>query len=591
MQNGETDPELLIQRVRAEVRRRKLALETSPVADREAASDSVPETIIAPATPQMPPGQPEQSDQLRGARLALERARSKQKKVRRWLPIIRRIRRNQGAINDSLIDAVQGHLDMLQAHFDTFQSFRGTFADLFSGLDHKLAKIREFIRTQERQTTKEQRQLQEFQQRLDEIRADAQKQQEHAARIESRLSAHQEQQKQELTEIQAFIAAQQKQTAEEHRQFDEQQRQIFDLTSKLIAYQEETGTRALRTTEQQQQHERRLSEIQAFIVAQQEQTKEVHRQFEQRQKETASVESRLNEHQEQQKQELIEIRDFIQAQQKQTAGEQRQLEDSQKQLSEIRTSILPNATLLRERINALQGSFDVVLDHFAKRKRPLSPSAARSLSEELQHQTTDDFYVAFENQFRGSREMIKERLTFYLPIIRETKGRTGDVAALDLGCGRGEWLELLKENGFDARGVDLNRAMVEECRSHGLEVECADANAYLRTVSSNSLSLITGFHIVEHLHFAELLDLLRQSFRVLRTDGCAIFETPNPECLRVTNYSFFLDPTHRSPIPQELLSFVAKEVGFNHIQIERLQPHFEEGILKGYLDYAGIFTK
>src|SRR5947209_2669841 len=99
MQNGETDPKLLLQQVRAEVRRRKLALDASAVGHREAASDSVPE-IIALAPPQMPSGQPQQKGYLSGALPALERARSKQKKVRRWLPIIRRIRRNQGAIND-----------------------------------------------------------------------------------------------------------------------------------------------------------------------------------------------------------------------------------------------------------------------------------------------------------------------------------------------------------------------------------------------------------------------------------------------------------------------------------------------------------
>ena len=242
-------------------------------------------------------------------------------------------------------------------------------------------------------------------------------------------------------------------------------------------------------------------------------------------------------------------------------------------------------------MNALQNSFDLLLDHFARRKRPLPEPAARSLSEELQHQATDNFYVAFENQFRGSREVIKERLTFYLPIVQETKARTGDGTALDLGCGRGEWLELLKENAFEGRGVDLNSGMVQECRSRGLEVECADANAYLRALPSGSLSLITGFHIVEHLPFAALLDLLLQSFRVLRAEGRAIFETPNPECLQVTNYRFFLDPTHRNPIPQELLCFIARYTGFGDARVERLHPYLEEEVLKGYGDYAGIFTK
>jgi hypothetical protein len=204
MQSNEPDPELLLQRMLDEVRQRKLGLSGSALAHRKIASSVEPESIIPPTVPQMSHGQLEQRDHLRGALLALQRARSKQQKVRRWLPIIRRIRRNQGAINDSLIDAVQGHLDALQ-------SFRSTFA----GFEHKLTKIGEFILDQKRQNAEQQRQLRDSQDQLSEIRASLRQQQHDSLSIEARLSGHEEQQKRELTKIWDLIKPKVKQKAEE----------------------------------------------------------------------------------------------------------------------------------------------------------------------------------------------------------------------------------------------------------------------------------------------------------------------------------------------------------------------------------------
>jgi len=298
---------------------------------------------------------------------------------------------------------------------------------------------------------------------------------------------------------------------------------------------------------------------------------------------------------------LVEIQKFITEQQRQTIDEQRQLEELQRQLTEFRSSVQEDRTktptqaeinFVREKVNILQGSFAVLQEHLLKdAKRSLSKTGARSLQKDLKSHETDAFYFAFENQFRGDREQIKERLRFYIPIILETKNTTGTAAAIDVGCGRGEWLELLREHGFEGSGVDLNACMIEECRSRGLQVECGDAIAYLRGIPAASLSIVTGFHIVEHLTLDQLLDLFRESFRVLHARGKAIFETPNPECSKVATYSFFLDPTHRNPIPQELLCFAARQAGFGATRVERLQPYSENGVFKGYLDYSGIFTK
>ena len=188
---------------------------------------------------------------------------------------------------------------------------------------------------------------------------------------------------------------------------------------------------------------------------------------------------------------------------------------------------------------------------------------------------SEDFYLRFEARFRGSVSSIKQRLEAYLPVL-DLLGRDGDgFEALDLGSGRGEWLELLSERGWRVYGVDSNSAMAGECRSRGLEVEQGDALAHLRGLPENSLWLISGFHIVEHLPFELLQELLAQALRVLRPGGVVIFETPNPENLLVGAHTFYLDPTHQRPIPPALLSFLAEDCGYESYDIVRLHPRDE----------------
>ncbi|MHC5938413.1 class I SAM-dependent methyltransferase, partial [Nostoc sp.] len=113
----------------------------------------------------------------------------------------------------------------------------------------------------------------------------------------------------------------------------------------------------------------------------------------------------------------------------------------------------------------------------------------------------DAFYVAFEEQFRGSRESISNRLKVYLPLIAEANTGKPESPILDVGCGRGEWLELLQETGYTARGLDINRIMVEQCKARGLEVIEKNVLSYLQSLPDSSLGAVTGFHIIEHLPF------------------------------------------------------------------------------------------
>ena len=184
----------------------------------------------------------------------------------------------------------------------------------------------------------------------------------------------------------------------------------------------------------------------------------------------------------------------------------------------------------------------------------------------------DSFYVAFENRFRGPRNDIKKRIEFYLPFVRKSRAGTSARPILDVGCGRGEWLELLKEHKLVARGVDINKVMIAQCEARGLKVDLRDALAYLRSLRAKSLGAITGFHIIEHLPFEMLLDLFRQARRVLKPGGLVIFESPNCKNLVVGAANFYIDPTHRNPVFPETAEFMLASQGFEKIRLEYLTP-------------------
>ncbi|HEY9502494.1 MAG TPA: class I SAM-dependent methyltransferase, partial [Pyrinomonadaceae bacterium] len=184
----------------------------------------------------------------------------------------------------------------------------------------------------------------------------------------------------------------------------------------------------------------------------------------------------------------------------------------------------------------------------------------------------DALYVAFENQFRGSRELIKERVRVYLDDVRGAGAVTADSPILDLGCGRGEWLELVNENGLAGEGVDSNAIMVSACQERGLRVTEGDALEYLRALPAESRGAITAFHLIEHLEFQVLVQLLRESFRVLRPGGLAIFETPNPDNVLVGSNGFYYDPTHLHPLPKEYSRFMLQSVGFSDVVARPLNP-------------------
>jgi SAM-dependent methyltransferase len=250
------------------------------------------------------------------------------------------------------------------------------------------------------------------------------------------------------------------------------------------------------------------------------------------------------------------------------------IRDSLTSLGEARMIELERANLrLQTHLNMQERRLSLLLEEARRRlPEPFSREQLQALAEEEQH-TLDGLYVSFEDRFRGSRGDIKDRLRVYFPILEEAKLDTDDRLILDLGCGRGEWLELLNEQGFRGRGVDVNRVLIEQCRQQGLEVVESDALAYLRSLPDSSLGAVTGFHILEHLAFDIMIKLLDETVRVLKPGGVAIFETPNPENVLVGSYTFYLDPTHRNPLPSAIIKFLGEARGLCRVQIMHLHPH------------------
>ncbi len=183
----------------------------------------------------------------------------------------------------------------------------------------------------------------------------------------------------------------------------------------------------------------------------------------------------------------------------------------------------------------------------------------------------DGFYRSFEEKYRGPYELIKNRLSVYSVLLQFITRIYQNPEALDLGCGRGEWLDILKEQGISGKGVDIDEEMMAGARKRGLEAIHADAAEYLKSLPDQSLALISAFHLVEHLPFSQLQMLVEQSLRVLKPGGILIMETPNPDNIAVGTSRFYLDPTHHRPIPSKLLSFVPEFYGYGRVKIIHLQ--------------------
>jgi O-antigen chain-terminating methyltransferase len=181
-----------------------------------------------------------------------------------------------------------------------------------------------------------------------------------------------------------------------------------------------------------------------------------------------------------------------------------------------------------------------------------------------------DFYRAFEDRHRGSREAIAQRHRVYLPFLAALREMDLPARLVDLGCGRGEWLQLARGEGWQVQGVDADEGMLAACRAAGLDARHGDALEYLRGMADASAGVVSAFHVAEHLPFETLRALVAEAMRVLAPGGLLVLETPNPENLVVGSSAFYMDPTHVRPLPPLLLAFAAEYAGFARTTTLRL---------------------
>ncbi|MDQ6797969.1 MAG: methyltransferase domain-containing protein [Actinomycetota bacterium] len=235
-------------------------------------------------------------------------------------------------------------------------------------------------------------------------------------------------------------------------------------------------------------------------------------------------------------------------------------------LSEAQT----NATEMSEELSRSkqrQRSQQSLVELFLREVRRSQPAAPDTQTLVDLPDGNDELYQALEDTFRGSFDEVKERLAEYVPDVQKvaSKGRV-----LDLGTGRGEWLELMAEAGVDAYGVDTNALAIERCQRRNLDVVDAELLQHLSGLPDSSLGAITGFHIAEHLPFEVLLELVDHCARVLAPGGLVVFESPNPVNVSVGSATFYLDPTHLRPLHPLLVEFLLKARGFDEVEVRYL---------------------
>jgi SAM-dependent methyltransferase len=215
---------------------------------------------------------------------------------------------------------------------------------------------------------------------------------------------------------------------------------------------------------------------------------------------------------------------------------------------------------LRDRLEALGEEVRAVRGTLETGAPP--PEVAKSAARAA----TDSHYTAFENRYRGTRDEIRERLLPYLEMLDNQS------PIVDLGCGRGELLGLLKTHGLTARGVEGNAQAVRECRQAGLDVVQGDLVDFLRAEGEGCLGAVVAIQVVEHLPPAVLQSMLEQAHRALRPAGLLVLETVNPRSVIGFLEVFNRDLTHEKPLHPDTLRFLAAAAGFSDVRVELRSP-------------------
>lgn len=266
-----------------------------------------------------------------------------------------------------------------------------------------------------------------------------------------------------------------------------------------------------------------------------------------------------------------DLRDTLHSQFRQEAAAQSQaLQEMHAQLRPALDLLGQHSTVTRERVSRAERKLRRIL-HALGADQPQDGQAGPQPVEErpalplLELEPAFD-YAGFEERYRGSEEDIKERQRIYVPYF---EGREN---VIDIGCGRGEFLELLRESGITARGVDLDLDMVLLCREKGLDVAMEDAFAYLEALPNGSVGGIFAAQVIEHLHPRRVIELVKLCCRKLEPGGHLILETPNPKCLMVFAESFYKDPSHVQPVHPDTMKFLFEAVGLHEVELRFSAP-------------------
>jgi SAM-dependent methyltransferase len=268
--------------------------------------------------------------------------------------------------------------------------------------------------------------------------------------------------------------------------------------------------------------------------------------------------------------ELTEIRDQrLDPVERRADSLETSLRDASAEIGRLRDDVFPASVA---RSDALLERLSEELEEVASlierslRREPLPVFGAESIDERELADALADVQPLLLESFRGSEEEIQHRLDRYLPDLKRA------APVLDLGCGRGELLLLLREAGVEAKGIESDSAIAEGARRRGLDVVEGDVLEVLRDQESESQGAVTAIHLFEHLTPALLVEVLSEIRRVLRPAGLLIAECPNPHTVRVGASLYWQDPTHQRPLLPETLELMLRAAGFEVGQRELLHP-------------------
>lgn len=239
----------------------------------------------------------------------------------------------------------------------------------------------------------------------------------------------------------------------------------------------------------------------------------------------------------------------------------------------VQDEVTPQVTAVRQAVLALKRELEA-RDAEGERTQHGTPSTPAPAPSTEHPALSTALYVGFEDRFRGSQADIRARVQDYVALF------AGASNVLDVGCGRGEVLELFREAGIPARGIDLNPSMIDVCRERGLEATVADAVGYLEAQPDASVGGLLAIQVVEHLESAYLSRFLELAFHKMTPGATMVLETINPTCWVAFFESYIRDTSHKWPLHPDTLQFIVEAHGFSQVGVQFRSPVTETGKLR-----------